>query len=355
MTENSISLAVAGSGDIDPENVKALLNDWLGFGDEDDEGFPEPSEREIVLYAPMGEALTPGVRTVLEWADYADVPYVLVTQDGEQEDKKLRKLVRGADDVITVSNIGAELVDNLEKAEGEAFLLLLWGDGGDEFSEMLLDLASAAEVPAKDLTAGLDDISFAEETEPEPEPEPEPAPKAKGKKKAKVEEELTQEEEPLVDEAQAEFRPEPKEKKSDYSVKEVLTIVLAYLNAQDRVNAVKNLDEPRPSPLTALVSETLASLGQDASQEAADGTESQDPAPEEDEDAPEEPKRSRGRPRKDGTPAQARGEDAQKIAFIKDEDGNYRKRGRGRPKSGEEVVHLTAAEIADLGLDGNDD
>lgn len=320
MASKKITVAFAGEGQIDLAAVKALLNDWLDFGDEDDDGFPAPSKNDITLLLPVSESGlgdTP-LATVMEWIDYVDLPYILVTDSAGS--RSLRGLIRNAHDVVETNNIGASLINTLEaQADGEKYLVLLWGEEGDQFSDSLLDLASAAEIPVKDLTAGLDDIVFADD---EPEPE-----------ETSTEEEIPAGESSTEQEVLVPGTPVAT------GVEAVLQDVYTHLYYQDQANAARNLQPVRRSPLTDRVLQALQILrGEDTHEEATEESE-------------DEPKASRGRPRKDGSPAQPRTEEDLAVAYIKSEGGEYRKRGRGRPKSGEEVVMLTPTQVKELGLD----
>jgi hypothetical protein len=57
--------------------------------------------------------------------------------------------------------------------------------------------------------------------------------------------------------------------------------------------------------------------------------------------------KSRGRPRKDGSPAQARTE-PETTTYIDNEDGTYTKKGRGRPRADEILVELTDEQAAQV-------
>jgi hypothetical protein len=96
-----------------------------------------------------------------------------------------------------------------------------------------------------------------------------------------------------------------------------------------------------------LVAPAIAKYFDDAVEAAGAPEKPQEPVVTE-EPAPAAPKRSGrgGRPRKDGSPAQP-----QTKSYLVDEDGEYSKRGRGKPRTGSKVVDLTKAEAEDLGLE----
>lgn len=390
MSAQPITLAFAGSADTDIENVKALLNDFVGLGDEDADGYPEPSDRAVTLVFPVTRNhLSEGLETVLDWSEYADLPYVAVADNARS--RSTEKYLKDAQEVVHAANVTAGVVDLLKKADSngeEVYLILLWGDEGSEEAELLLDAAEQAGIKAKDLTAGLDDISFGEqpqeepEEEPEPEPEPEPeAPKRGRRRGRKAEpEEAEPEEEPLTeDEPQEEPRrgrrarkaePEQAEQKEDETLErqvntaaqkaqrqtppvpnaeiDLLLIGTAlegaykYLRLEDERNALANqADEVRERPLTELLAKALHIVADAVHDREA---EEQESAPESEGDGQqaEEPKRRRrGRPR----------DESKTYAFLVDEDGNYSRRGRGRIPAGQKVVHLTRAEIEEKGLE----
>lgn len=178
-----ITLAFAGPGAVDLENVKALLNDLLNFGPEDVEGFPELPDRDITIIVPAtNELLSKGVQTVLDWTEYADLPYIAVAAKEGTPSKAVTKAIGYADQAPLAANPGAKITSLLTNAEGEKYLVLLWGDESDDNPDedvlAIFDLVVAADIPVKDLCRGLDDVQVTLEgdEEPEPTPEPEPAP-----------------------------------------------------------------------------------------------------------------------------------------------------------------------------------
>lgn len=419
-----ITIAFAGPGDVDFENVKDLLNDWLGFGEEDADGYPEPSDREITIILPITKThLSTGLETVLAWTEYADLPFVAVTDD--EKSRKVTKIMDEAEETYKVANVPNKVISLLSEAEGEKHLVLLWGEEGDEATEILLDLATDEGISAKDLTAGLDDLSFSDEgeepapaSEPEPEPEPEEKPKRGGRRKKAEPEPLAEDEEELTDDAPEEEPEKPSRKKRDEKAREKALDGLKDAREKDeaRKQAERDgLQEENNLAAQATVQGTLVTRPVDslenrffyhpatevtgpqhdlvraASLDFARAMDEYLPdsrekslvitkieeamfwanaaiarnvavkAPETPVDAPEEPegaeeqakpkKRGGGRPRKDGTPAQPRTEEDLAVAYIKDAAGYYRKRGRGRPRRGEEIVMLTPTQIEELGLE----
>ncbi|MFF1701318.1 hypothetical protein [Streptomyces sp. NPDC058252] len=385
-----ITLAFAGNADVDLDNVKALLNDLVGLGDEDKDGFPEESDREITLVFPITRNhLSDGLETVLEWAEYADLPYLAVADNARS--RAVEKFLKDADEVVHASNVTAGVVDLLKKADSkgdEVKVILLWGEEGSEEAELLLDAAEQAGIKAYDLAAGLDDISFgdpqgAEEPEPEPEPEPEEPKRGRRRGRRSEPEEAQPEEEPLTEEepkpepeepkrrsrrkAEPEPEQEPEEGGEDLEqqvnreaqkaqretapvadeeidlllVRTALEASYSAFRLEDERNAVINQADVRERPLTELLRKALHTLPDTGDQKKASEAPS---APEKAEDEPEEqsaPRRRRGRPR----------DESKTVAFLEDEEGNLTKRGRGRIPAGSKVIHLTRAEIEERGID----
>jgi hypothetical protein len=391
-----ITLAFAGNADVDLDNVKALLNDLVGLGDEDADGFPEESDREITLVFPITRNhLSDGLETVLEWAEYADLPYLAVADNARS--RAVEKFLKDADEVVHASNVTAGVVDLLKKADSdghEVKVILLWGEEGSEEAELLLDAAEQAGFKALDLAAGLDDISFgdpegAQEPEPEPEPEPEEPKRGRRRGRRSEPEEAQPEEEPLTEEesepepkrrSRRKAEPEPEEHpvEEDISEQESLQEAIAraqhkaqqkettkavpdaeidllliraalegaykVLRLEDERNAVINQADVRERPLTELLRKALHTLPDTGDQkkgsEAPSAPEKADESEDEQDEQPA-PRRRRGRPR----------DESKTVAFLEDEDGNLTKRGRGRIPAGSKVVHLTRAEIEERGID----
>jgi hypothetical protein len=159
-------IAFAGPGYATPEIIKTLLNDYLGLGLEDAERLPAPTDDDIELIFPLRvEHLGAGVLNVLAWTKSMGLPFTAITDENEASNMVVN-LAREAHEVLPVSDVNAKVVEMLASATGEGVLILLWGEGeyaGDEESEILLNLAVTKGIKALDLTAGLDDIAFAED------------------------------------------------------------------------------------------------------------------------------------------------------------------------------------------------
>jgi hypothetical protein len=131
-------------------------------------------------------------------------------------------------------------------------------------------------------------------------------------------------------------------------ITKVLAQAYTLLAGEDAVAAQGQLAKSRTDRLITKKVEAAA-LAIATSPQEPEGDEAQaeyHPAPvEEANEAPSRP--IRGRPRKDGSPAQPR----TTISVISEEDGTYSKRGRGRPRAGQEVVEITIAEYKELFAD----
>jgi hypothetical protein len=388
----SIALAIAGQADIAYENVEALLNDWLGFGEPDSDGVYEAPEDPVEVYFPVtGGHWSDGLDTVVDWSATAGLNFNAVI---EPEHDDVSAVLEDTDAVLEAEDVNKALIDVLLNGKEKGFdvyLLLLWGDEGDPNSEELLSLADEAGIPVKDLSGGLDDIVFAEDpsddAEPEPEPEPEPEEKpsrSQRRRKEAVAEELPDEAEELT-ESDVTVGEVVKPKRSRSKAKEAepvegqttledqiaqaahekrvpTTIEVEGLADDDPLKVALVLTEERARELVreeigsfllaivmdmGLIAPAIAQYFDDAVEATGAPETPQEPEVAE-EAAPEAPKRSGrgGRPRKDGSPAQP-----QKKAYLVDEAGEYSRRGRGKPRKGSTVVELTKAEAEDLGLD----
>jgi hypothetical protein len=380
LEKKPLVLAFAGPAEVSKDSVTDLLNDYIGIDHFTEEGFPAFG-REVVVVIPVTDShLTKGITTVIDWCFDVDLPYAAITASGRPKKAATRTVLEDAERSTVVPNVNQAVVDYLTLARekgNDAVLVLLYGENGDENSEALLDLALRGGVPALDLSAGLDDISFSEdsdEAQPEPQPEPEPEPERPRRRRGKAaEEEPAQEASQAVieDEQSADESVSPPARTSvDPGVQEALDIVaIAHrlLLLEDERSALSNLTEVGLRPLTEMLGaayETLAAVllspapaaVPEEPQQAVEEPLQAVPEPEEPEAQDEEEtrpsRRSPGRPRRDGTPAQARKEEDFAVAYIRASDGTLRKAGRGRPRRGQERVLLTPSEIDKAREDG---
>lgn len=405
-----ITLAFAGHGDVDLDNVKGLLNDFVGLGEEDADGYPAESDREIRLIFPLTKAhLSDGIETVLEWTEYADLPFDIVTD--KVKNRAVDKYLKDADNSEMVDNVTAKTVELLQKAEGEKYLILLWGEDGSEEAELLLDAAEQKGIKAKDLTAGLDDLAFGEDEqqedpEPEPEPEPEEPKRGRGRRGRRAEPEPMEETEEELTEDDVAPEPEPEQPKRGRARKAAEPEPEAAPEEEKPTRGRRSRKaEPEPEPET---------LEQEVNRAAHKAQKETTPVPEQEIDLllvrtalesaysafrledernavinqadvrerpltellrkalhtlGEDPKQEAGyealaaqqkdeepeeAPEEQESPRRRRGrprDESKTYAYLEDEDGNLTRRGRGRIPAGQKVVHLTRAEIEARGLD----
>lgn len=344
----NILLGFAGPGEVSAATAKDLLGDYLQLGPEDDKGLPAFADNvdSITAVVPVGEKyLTPTVELLLEWIDWADLPYEAVF---DRETRDNRKILDDAEKAIEARNIGSVMIDRLvegRKNGDDVALIVAWGEAGDDYTEMLVDLAMAKEIPVLDINAGLDDAQPKLEElvfgsgKPEPEPEPEKPRRRRTAKTAEPEEkvEATEpDEEPKPSRRGrprkvAETAPEATAAAESTSVEQdvakgrqaaqkpvsadddvirgALRAAAHFVTAHDAMAAAMNgSDDVKSSTLSTMLAEALEAY--------------QPPVP------------KGGRPRKDGTPAQPRTPEARAVKEWQNEDGEWIKAGRGRLPKG---------------------
>lgn len=311
-----LAIAFAGTAESEYENVHDLLNDHLGMGPEDADGFPIwPENLDLFVILPADKGyIKGGMKAVLDYLEAIDSTYHAVTTSGKHS-TLVQGVLDDADEVAEVTDVRQGLIDALLEAQRDGFdpqLHLLWGpDGGGEDAEVILDRALSAGIPVFDLAAGLDDIVFDEpaaEEKPEPEQEPEPERPKRGRKRADVEAEATKAEKPargsrrkkateeqfeVVDKATAleDLQTDVLAAQQEHdggldpkAVKAVLSDVLDLLQKADEQNAIYNCaSEVLYRPLTKRVRSALAYLSlppENASQEPQEPpTEASSPSP----------------------------------------------------------------------------
>jgi hypothetical protein len=200
----TLLLGVWGQGESTPDNVGALLDDFL-------EGAGNVSPRFLV---PLDKELTTETITaVLDYAVEKDIPYEVV-YERKPTTRALKTYIEGAakehqfDDKVTdddrFESTEDAIADNFAVMLGEkpddARLLFLWAEDDkgdpDEDDQRLLAAVADCGVVALDLTQGLDvlDVGAADDGgEPEPEPEKPAKKAAAGKKTAAAKEEPVEE------------------------------------------------------------------------------------------------------------------------------------------------------------------
>lgn len=354
-----ILLGFAGPGKVSDNNIKDLLKDYLGFGEEDKKGLPTFADDvdEVRVIIPASQAmLTPTVERLWEWTDaYADLPYEVIYK-GDADD--IDVLLDRAEEAIKSRNVVATMVDRLIEGKKDGYevsVIVAWGETGDDDTEMLVDLALAKELAVKGLDQGMDDLHFGSEAEPEPEPESEKPTRRTRRSAAEAPpeeavEDAVEEEKPRrrrgTPRKTAETAPEAAEAVQEESVEAEVSharqraqkapegtdatpidtsddIILQALIAS--FNVVKSLDschaamtlrgKPVDSALTSLLRAAI---------------EKHTAAPADPADAPEDTSPRGGRPRADGTPARKRTAQQKGVKEFQNEDGDWIRAGRGR-------------------------
>lgn len=410
----TITLAIAGLADIHPDNAAELLDDHLAeiknvkvivplTEDHGSDGLNTVldylDEKKIGWTA----VSTPGQPEYIEQA-LQDAEFVEVVdnpEDIEQHIVDILSTAREDGQETAVMLLWGEDADVEDRERTQTLLELAYDEG-----LACLDLTAGL-----DSFAFADDEQ--EPVEEEPEPEPEPARKSKRRSRKDEAEELTEAEEELTeetaakpepkserrthqqvmedrkavedavgdpshdikdltpepattkpfpksprewkkaaeerpDEAQAMIPPQPSQAASEPentgqdeerpepempSLDEVLKAVYAHLKATDHANAAVNMSQVRYRPLTQHVYSHLKARAEAQADVVKVFTEPKKPAKE------EGPKRGRARTTEDET-----------VAVLELEDGNFKKRGRGRPPAGAKLVDMPVAQARELGL-----
>lgn len=326
MAESRI-IAFAGDGVTTVENARAVLNNWL----------PETVEvPEIFVPENIKARTQKGLAAVVTY----------LTEDWADEDS----------DEDPYSSVPAgELVQYLidhEAAEADRYLIVILGDAEpDETTASLIAAARAADIPVLDLAAGLDEYTADEDTEETPAaaPEPEPARGARRRRGAAAEEPAAAPETPARA-SRTRGKPRTTEEVSEIGTKALDSLAEKraeaaaaegkppfdgpYKGALVTAEPAFTLDDIRlvfREELAALLYGALSGINGGQVIAAANARAASD--------APSRP-----------APESAEGADGPTAAYIKAEDGKLRKRGRGKPRAGEEEVWLTASQAEAKGL-----
>jgi hypothetical protein len=289
------SVAFVGAGESTEENVKHLLDDWM-------HGNREYNPPVIPNKIPRAQT---GLKRVWDWLD---------TEFGSENVDKL-----------DATTIVTGLLGPRDDGKAESFLVYIPAGEDDPYLPYVKHALDEG-IPVLDLTAGLYPFELAKtepEADPDPEPEDEkPAPRRRrgtprtpdaGRQSADGDPEgygdpvapnQALESDPPwdTDDETTPAVPEPSRSETSQPATASAGGITVNLSQQ-------TLD---------LLMATFTSLGQDVAAAVAAGL-------------PGAPK-------------------PKTYPYWVDEDGNYRKRGQGRPRKGETEANLTAAEIEELGL-----
>lgn len=127
------TIALAGDTDVDERNIDKLLDDWL------------PTDAEVKAWLPerIGRSQK-GLKKTLNWLE-------------DQEIIPSRWEVG--------QNPITDLIDARDRGH-DVYLVLLWGDDGDDTARELFEKAHEAGIPVKDLSGALDDLRYEEDEAP---------------------------------------------------------------------------------------------------------------------------------------------------------------------------------------------
>lgn len=346
----NILLGFAGPGEVSPASVKDLLRQKLKLGPEEKNGlptFPDGVDAIRVVMPVSDDYLTKTMGVVLDWVDYADLPIDVVY---DEETRKNRKILVEAEERIEARNIASAMVEHLVTAQKNGdlvWLIVAWGDEGDDHTEMLVELASVKNIKMLDLTRGLDDLRIEgyDATEPEPEPEEEkPTRRRRTTKTAEpepVEESVAVAEEPDKPAPRrgrprktAETSPAPAEDTDSGSLDE--DVARGRQAAQKATSGPAN--ENGDVVLRALTDARWLVRSLDSAHAAMTGRETPEASPLyrllEQAIETYQPPAKGGRPRRDGSPAQARGPADRSIKEYLNGDGEWVRAPRGRLPKG---------------------
>jgi len=292
LTDTAWTVALAGTGEVTPENAEKLLDDWL------------PVEGVALLF-PKLPRNAKTMRHLVKWAQGEEID---VHEDQEQLVDALVELRKGGDEV---------------------YLVLAWDD--TEASSKLLEAALEAEIQVKDLTRALDDLEFEDETDVPAEPvDP---PKSRSRRASKQREDTPGDvaeaaaEEPSAGESSVPDAEDVASSDTDTPVHADADVVVQAITTGPATIAPQGVTYvTSESTLELPLSEQSPWIG--AHLEAWIRHIIRD-----------EYKLLTAKPEK------------KSVHALVDQDGNYRLGGKGRPRKGEEAVTLTPTEARAVGLE----
>lgn len=341
-------VAFAGSGKATPANVQSLLDNWLTTSKNLKDGEPQYTEiKDFYVPDKILQRKQPGLSNVVAY----------LTKFWGDEDEDAFRTAPLSDFVSILSQSAGD--------DAEPFLIIIAGDeGADDETADLVEAALEADITVLDLAAGLDNVTADEDAPAEEAPaEPEsPAEAPKRRRRVTAPPDATE----APGAAEATTAPRAKRRGTPRTTAENETRATATLDdlaevtgkkhknddivgcfgassndppfeppykgaekdTTDAVNAVfETVDEGARRALEGISESVVRKVIVAALRGALAALE----APV-DEQLP---------------PAHA---NEPTTAYIEGEDGELRKRGRGKPKTGEEVIYLTPAEEKKRGL-----
>lgn len=161
--EKPKAIVFAGPGASDIENTRGLLNDFIGWTDNE---IPEDDDTTLIFPIDKVSAKHKGLRTVMEWVNENEAVNEVILDEGEESPSF--ELFTEFAETREAKNPAFEAITYLvaRKESHEPFLVVLWGDEGDQATEAIIDMAIANDIMTLDLTAGMNSISFEEDDEP---------------------------------------------------------------------------------------------------------------------------------------------------------------------------------------------
>lgn len=167
---NTQVIGVVGKSDISPENLTALLDDYL-------------KDKTAKFVVPVtNDHFTATMETLVDYLLDKEIDFVAVT-DGAAS-RGLKSVLSEATETVKATDISTCVVNVVKDAE-DGVLFALWEETNTEDSTTAdtLEYAEDNKVSCLDLCDGLLPISFVEEgDEPESSPEEKPAPAARGRR-----------------------------------------------------------------------------------------------------------------------------------------------------------------------------
>jgi len=318
-------IAFAGSGDTTLENATALLDNNL---------LTEDAEvKDFYLPARISAETQPGLANV--------TIYLRDTWGGDEPDQ---------DAWLTAP--ASKLVEKLalaaEDGHDPVLVVIVGDDEVDDETAALIAAAQEAGIPVKDLAGGLDDVAVSDDSSSEqvaPEPE-HPAERPVRRRRSK--------ETPAEDKAaEAASGPRPRRQRGAPRAAEAADEPKpARSRSRSAAKPAASGDEEVPWKSDAELSAAGMSVARatEAGVVAAQRVLKAGYSLEDIRTVVSEEVRQSLATMLRGALVALEGPPGETIAFIKDADGGLRKRGTGRPRTGEEVVYFTEAEARRKGL-----
>lgn len=143
----SMTIGLLGTGKASIKSASALIGDLT------------ESATDVTFVVPVTPThFTSDIEAILEWAHDEGHKYIAVLDDTSADTKDLADYIEAAEQTFKVAKPAVKVVNLLERAD-DGRLLMLWDDEDDDCMTAL-ERAVDREVPALDLTNGLDVLQF---------------------------------------------------------------------------------------------------------------------------------------------------------------------------------------------------